>query len=251
MPQRVEEGAAFFGLYFLREAADARARDRVDEFSLGERGLHELGDFVGHGVERPAEVDGVVRVVVDVEVLPADLPRLFYRRRGDRRDFNVGRQYLADALLEGGHQLALVEAHRPLLYEVEQHPPGVGRAEELAARVPELEGTQREEVAARLRVGLYVDVAAFLRRVFFKLDAVLAQHPGDVVLERLAHGEAVFRRVGVGHLLEHLEQHGELDSPARVYAAEWNGEVELSHRGSCRSSPVCRRRACLCRRSRR
>ena len=66
MPQRVEEGAAFFGLYFLREAADARARDRVDEFSLGERRLHELGDFVGHGVERPAEVDGVVRVVVDV-----------------------------------------------------------------------------------------------------------------------------------------------------------------------------------------
>ena len=78
MAQRVEEGAPFFGLYFLREAADARARDRVDEFSLGKRGLHQLGHFVGQCVERPAEVDGVVRVVVDVEVLPADLPRFLY-----------------------------------------------------------------------------------------------------------------------------------------------------------------------------
>ena len=83
MPQRVEEGAAFFGLDFLREAADARARNRVEIFSLGERRLHQLRHFVRHGVERPAEIDCVVRVVVDVPADVLDQIRHFFEHYKD------------------------------------------------------------------------------------------------------------------------------------------------------------------------
>ena len=148
----------------LREAAHPGARNGAQEFPLDEDRLHLFGNFVRHRVERPVEVYGVVGVVVDVKILPADLPPFLDPRGRHLRHLHVVRQIVGEPVHESLHQLAFVKAYRALFDEVYQHPPRVGGAEESAVRIPEFEASQREEVSERFGVCPYRDVPALLGR---------------------------------------------------------------------------------------